>query len=120
MFFHPDTGALTKTVEEDGEATFSGTFSGLSLHHGEAEDGAPLQAVYQLHVEEDPVRAAAEMKRQREARPDPNTCFVFPIMGRCGLAGICRPASGFGSGCEPPRPDDAAGALYPLPPPGCG
>jgi len=72
LSYPPQGGVLTKMVSEDGEVTVTGQFTGLELHRGQAE-GSPMQhvdkqqAIYELHVEEDPVRAAAEVRRQREA-----------------------------------------------------
>ena len=61
-FIYPDGGVLTRDTDED---SFTGTFKGLLLEEGEGEE--VRQRVYQLHVEEDPKLARAEMKRQKEA-----------------------------------------------------
>jgi len=66
LFFHPEGGALTKTVL-DGKLVFTGRFLGLKLHDSVDSEGEPRQRVYELAVEEDPLLARKEKEKQMAA-----------------------------------------------------
>ena len=69
---YPDGGTLLKSVDEDGDASYTGQFSGLLISRKVSETLGGVaevseQRVYRLHIEEDPVLARKEMERQKAA-----------------------------------------------------